>query len=68
MQRKDSAGQYSSATDALRSGNRVVTWGIGAVVAILLLAAVLLFLSLPDANAFNARVERTLCGKRRTDQ
>ena len=51
-------GNISSATDALRSGNRVVTWGIGAVVAILLLAAVLLFLSLPDANAFNARVER----------
>ncbi len=51
-------GNISSATDALRSGNRVVTWGIGAVVAILLAAAVLLFLSLPDANAFNARVER----------
>lgn len=51
-------GNISSATDALRSGNRVVTWGIGAVVAILLVAAVLLFLSLPDANAFNARVER----------
>jgi DNA-binding winged helix-turn-helix (wHTH) protein len=35
-----------------------VTWGIVAVVAILALAAVLLFLNLPDANAFNARVER----------
>lgn len=48
----------SSATEALRSGSRAVTWGIVAVVAILLATAVLLFLSLPDANAFNARVER----------
>jgi DNA-binding winged helix-turn-helix (wHTH) protein len=40
------------------SGNRVVAGGIGAIVAILLGAAVLLFLNLPDANAFNARVER----------
>ena len=48
----------SSATDILRSGSRVVTWGIAAIVAILLAAAVVLFLTLPDANAFNARVER----------
>ncbi|MFZ5710361.1 MAG: winged helix-turn-helix domain-containing protein [Pseudomonadota bacterium] len=48
----------SSATEALRSGGRVVVWGIAAVVAILLGAAVLLFLNLPDANAFNAKVER----------
>lgn len=48
----------SAAAEALRAGNRVVLWGIAAVVAILALAAVLLFLSLPDANAFNARVER----------
>lgn len=48
----------SSATEALRSGNRIVTLGIVAIVAILLGAAVLLFLTLPDANAFNARVER----------
>lgn len=47
-----------AASDALRSGNRIVIWGIVAIVAILALAAVLLFLSLPDANAFNARVER----------
>jgi DNA-binding winged helix-turn-helix (wHTH) protein len=39
-------------------GNRVVAGGIGAIVLILLGAAVLLFLNLPDANAFNARVER----------
>jgi DNA-binding winged helix-turn-helix (wHTH) protein len=48
----------SSATEVLRSGSRVVVWGIAAIVAILLAAAVLLFLNLPDANAFNARVER----------
>lgn len=46
------------ATDARRSGSRVVTYGVIAIVAILLVAAVLLFLNLPDANAFNARVER----------
>jgi DNA-binding winged helix-turn-helix (wHTH) protein len=48
----------SYATDALKSGNRVVTFGIAAIVGILVLTAVLLFLNLPDANAFNARVER----------
>ncbi|MBL3570654.1 hypothetical protein DSD19_07505 [Rhodovulum sp. BSW8] len=37
---------------------RVVAAGLLAIVAILLGAAVLLFLNLPDANAFNARVER----------
>lgn len=51
-------GRISSATDSLRGGSRVVVWGIAAVVAILAAAAVGLFLSLPDANAFNARVER----------
>lgn len=40
------------------SGNRIVTFGIAAIVMTLLLAAVFLFLTLPDANAFNARVER----------
>lgn len=48
----------SSASDNLKAGNRVVAGGIAAIVAILLAAAVFLFLSLPDANAFNARVER----------
>jgi hypothetical protein len=47
----------SSVTDALRSGSRVVVWGIAAIVVILLGAAVLLFVNLPDANAFNAKVE-----------
>lgn len=48
----------ASAADARRSGSRVVIFGVAAIVAILALAAVLLFLSLPDAGAFNARVER----------
>lgn len=47
-----------TAAELRRSGSRVVTWGIAAVVAILALSAVFLFLNLPDANAFNARVER----------
>lgn len=42
----------------LKSGNRVLVWGIAAIVTILLAAAAFLFWSLPDANAFNARVER----------
>lgn len=48
----------SSASESLKAGNRVVGWGIAAIVAILLGAAVFLFVNLPDANAFNARVER----------
>ncbi|MFC0279204.1 response regulator transcription factor [Falsigemmobacter intermedius] len=48
----------SSASEALRQGSRVVVAGVSAVVLILLTAAVLLFLNLPDANAFNAGVER----------
>ncbi len=48
----------SSVTETLRSGSRAVVWGIAAIVAILLGAAVFLFLNLPDANAFNAKVER----------
>jgi len=37
---------------------RIVAVGIAAIVGILLVAAVLLFANLPDANAFNARVEQ----------
>lgn len=48
----------SSVTEARQFGNRVVLLGIVAMVAILALAAVFLFLNLPDANAFNARVEQ----------
>ncbi len=50
--------KISSATDWRPAGTRVVVWGVTAVVSILLAAAVLLFLTLPDANAFNERVER----------
>jgi len=42
----------------LSSGNAVVLGGIAAVVAILAIAAALLFSNLPDADAFNAQVER----------
>ena len=48
----------SSATEAREIGNRIVIGGIAAIIAILGIAAVLLFLNLPDANAFNARVEQ----------
>ncbi len=48
----------SSVTESLKAGNRVVAFGIAAIVLILLAAALLLFLNLPDANAFNAKVER----------
>jgi len=51
-------GNSSYASDARRSGVRVVAFGIAAIVVILLVAAVLLFAYLPDANAFNARVEQ----------
>lgn len=46
----------SSVTDGSKSG-RVLSIGIVAIVLILLIAAGLLFANLPDANAFNARVE-----------
>ncbi len=48
----------SSASESLKAGNRVVAGGIVAIVLILLGAAVFLFLNLPDANAFTAKVER----------
>lgn len=51
-------GITTTAADARRSGNRVVIAGVIAIVAILSSAAVFLFLNLPDANAFNAKVER----------
>ena len=48
----------SSASEAREIGNRIVVAGIAAIVLILAIAAVLLFVNLPDANAFNARVEQ----------
>ncbi|MGV6804366.1 MAG: winged helix-turn-helix domain-containing protein [Ruegeria sp.] len=47
-----------SVSDARRSGTRLVGAGIAAIVLILITAAAFLFWTLPDANAFNARVER----------
>ncbi len=48
----------SSASEARLTGARIVTLGIIAIVAILAIAGAVLLFSLPDANAFNARVER----------
>lgn len=48
----------TSATDTQARTNRVILLGTAAIVGILGLAAVVLFLALPDANAFNARVEQ----------
>lgn len=48
----------SSPSESLRAGNRVVAGGIAAIVLILFGTAVFLFSNLPDANAFNTRVER----------
>lgn len=48
----------SSATETRRKTDRVIIFGVLAIVVILVLAALLLFLNLPDANAFNMRVEQ----------
>ena len=45
-----------SASERMSNPNRTVFIGIAAIVAILLIAAVVLFFTLPDAGAFNARV------------
>jgi DNA-binding winged helix-turn-helix (wHTH) protein len=46
-----------SVTDLTRVGSRAIKIGLAAIVAILALAAVLLFINLPDTNAFNERVQ-----------
>ena len=46
-----------SVSDTRRSANRIVAFGIAAVVLTLLIGGTVLLLTLPDANAFNARVE-----------
>ncbi|MFV2001857.1 MAG: transcriptional regulator [Paracoccaceae bacterium] len=51
-------GNSTSVFDARRSGARIVAIGISVIVAILVIAAILLFTNLPDANAFNQRVEQ----------
>lgn len=48
----------TSATERRARRGKTAYLGIAALVAILLAAAVVLFLNLPDANAFNDRVER----------
>ena len=47
----------TSASEVRSTGTRLVGFGLTAIVIILLLAAILLFYNLPDANAFNQRVE-----------
>jgi DNA-binding winged helix-turn-helix (wHTH) protein len=46
----------TSASDLTRVGSRAIQLGLAAIVAILALAATLLFINLPDTNEFNARV------------
>ena len=48
----------TSASDNRKTGDRMVLLGLAGIVVTLGIAAVLLFLNLPDANAFDARVER----------
>lgn len=48
----------SFVSETSKSLNRVLLFGVIGVVAILFGAALVLFMTLPDANAFNARVER----------
>ncbi len=58
MKERTAQVSSSSATEAREIGNKIVVAGIAAIVLILAIAAVLLFINLPDANAFNMRVER----------
>ncbi|MEL6566263.1 MAG: hypothetical protein AAF227_11970 [Pseudomonadota bacterium] len=48
----------TSASDIRRTGGRLVVMGVGGILALLIAAALLLFLTLPDSGAFDARVER----------
>lgn len=47
----------TSAIESRQTGNRVVVGGVAIIIVILATAAILLFVNLPDANAFNERVE-----------
>ena len=47
-----------SVSEVRNAGSRVIALGIGAIVALLVIAGTVLLLTLPDGNAFNARVER----------
>lgn len=46
------------AGDLRRIGTRAVAIGIGAIAGLLLIGGIVLFLTLPDADVFNSRVER----------
>lgn len=48
----------SSASEMRRSGERLVMAGLAGIIAVVLVAAVMLFLNLPDAGQFNAEVTR----------
>lgn len=48
----------SSASETRRKGSRIVAFGLAGIIAILCVTAILLFRNLPDANAFNMKVER----------
>ena len=50
--------RFSSASEASRAASRTVAWGLAAIVLLLVAGGALLFLNLPSAGAFNARVER----------
>ena len=48
----------TSASDMRRTGGRLVVLGVAGILILLLGAALVLFLTLPDSGAFDARVER----------
>jgi len=47
-----------SVSEVRNAGSRVIALGICAIVALLVVAGTVLLLTLPDGNAFNARIER----------
>ena len=58
MPDNSSSATEPSMVDQKATGTRVVQLGIVAIVVILTAAAIMLFVNLPDANAFNDRVEQ----------
>ncbi len=54
----DNTTQDVVVSEVRNAGTRVVAFGIGAIVVLLAIAGTVLLLTLPDANAFNARVEQ----------
>ncbi|MEL7091762.1 MAG: hypothetical protein AAFN94_08515 [Pseudomonadota bacterium] len=48
----------TSASDMRRASGRLVALGVGGILSLLLAAAAILLLTLPDSRAFDARVER----------